>query len=393
MYHIYLDEEAVDAFAQRLVKSERFRDGTYTLYADVPVRCFGYESPYYTSRTNLGTMDDRTAAQTVDFVVTKGTDVVLGITAEVMANKSRKLFEGVLKGIAQIQVPVSGISRSNYRRLYHKVRDFLEEREETPAEGSVFTLSALPADLSEQELKHKCLLNQAGNTSAFGRAHGLFFRLEAGQDDTLLRCPVTSAVVLRDYLTAANWQRTVPEDGNANALQALLDVSIAELFRNHSEEWNVLNDTMAELVKLESYPAYAPEDILENYPVLVHRLLSRHEDGNPENEKIMHLSNQLLRCLAAVLGDERTAERFEVLRMPLRGYFEEAALRSGLYYPEWIYRNSIRPYLNEAQFCGSFTMSGLLKYAVACAEERGTAFPGLYELLVAPLYHPSVLES
>lgn len=388
MYHIYLDEGAVDAFALRLVSSEHFLDGTYTLYADVPVKCFGYESPYYTSLTNLNTMDAHTATQTVDFVVTRGTDAILGITTEVMAAKSRKLFEGVLKPMHHIEVSSGSDARSKYQRLCHKVQDFLEEYPEKSS--SCFSIREYPVDFSEAELKNRKLLNPNGNVSAYGRTRGLFLRYGVGQDGSLARYPATTTIASEDFINAAYWKRTIPEDGDADALQALLDVSIAELFRDHSDEWNELNDTLAELSRLRSYPSFAPCDILEDYPELVYRLRRRVEDGNGESRQIMQLTEKLLLCLASVLGDERTAERFAALRMPLRGYFEEAALRSGLYYPEWLYEHTIRPYLNEAQFSGVFTLSGMLAVLVRLPED--TPFPSAFELLVAPLCTPELVS-
>lgn len=387
MYHIYLDEEAVDAFALRLVKSAPFRDGTYTLYADVPVKCFGCDAPYFPSLTNLNTIDAVTAAQTVDFVVTRGNSVVLGITTEVMAKKSRKLFQGVLRSVPQIEVSFAGTASQKYRRLYHRVRDFLEEQEESAVSG--FSLTPFPVELSGPELKNKCLLHRDGTVSAYGRAHGLFFRYAVGQDGTLERQPISSAAAFRDYLQAANWNRTVPQDGTCAALQELLDISIGELFRDHPSEWNDLCDTMAELSRLQSYPSFAPSDILEDYPELVYRMRCRLEDGNPENQQIMQLTERLLRCIAAVLGDGRTAERFEVLRMPLHGYFEEAALRSGLYYPEWLYNQAVRPFLNKARLGGTHTLQDMLMYRVSLP--ANTPFPSLAELLVAPLCMPKLL--
>lgn len=388
MYHIYLDEEAVGAFALRLAGSEHFRDGTYTLYADVPVKCFGYESPYYTSLANLNTMDARTATQTVDFVVTRGTDAILGITTEVMAGKSRKLFDGVLDPMHHIEVSSGGDARSKYRRLYHKVRDFLEEYPEGSA--SCFSIKEYPMEFTEGELKSRNLLNLNGHVSAYGRAHGLFFRYGVGEDGSLVRYPATTMIASDDFINAAYWKRTIPEDGDADALQALLDTSIADLFRDHSDEWNELSDTMAALSRLQSYPSFAPCDILEDYPELVYRLRCRVEDGNGETRQIMQLTEKLLLCIAKVLGDERTAERFAALRMPLRGYFEEAALRSGLYYPEWLYEHVIRPYLNEAQFSGVFTLSGIL--AVLVRLPGDTPFPSAFGLLVAPLCTPELVS-
>lgn len=387
MYHIYLDEEAVNEFAKRLAGSEHFRDGTYTLYADVPVKCLKYESPYFTSLTNLNTMDAHTATQTVDFVVTRGADVMLGITTEVMAKKSRKLFETVLHPIPHIEVSSAGHIPQKYKNLYHRVRDCLESLEENPY--PCFSLKPFSVELSEQELKNKCLLNPNGNVNAYGRDHGLFFRYCVGTDGTLERHPVCAAPYY-EYLKAVNYQRSIPADGNFDALQSLLDVSIGELFRNHSEEWNELNDVMAELNKLQSYPSFAPCDILEDYPELVYRLRCRVEDGNPENQQIMKLTDRLLICIADVLGDESTAERFEALRMPLRGYYEEAALRSGLYYPEWIYSHAVCPFLNQDRFGGTHTLQDLLlnwKHLPA-----NTPFPSLMELLVLPLCTPKLVS-
>lgn len=387
MYHIYLDEEAVNEFAKRLAGSEHFRDGTYTLYADVPVKCLRYESPYFTSLTNLNTMDECTATQTVDFIVTKGTDVMLGITTEVMAKKCRKLFETVLHPIPHIEVSSAGHIPQKRRNLYHRVRDCLESLEENPY--PCFSLTPFPVELSEQELKNKCLLNPNGNVNSYGRDHGLFFRYCVGADGSLERHPVCG-VAFYEYLTAVNYQRSVPEDGNFDALQTLLDVSIGELFRNHPEEWNELNDVMAELNKLQSCPSFAPCDILEDYPELVYRLRCRVEDGNPENRQIMKLTEKLLVCIADVLSDEGTAERFEVLRMPLRGYYEEAALRSGLYYPEWLFNHAVRPFLNESRSCGAHTLQDLLLNRSYLPEH--TPFPDLMELLVLPLCTPKLVS-
>lgn len=385
MYHIYLDEEAVNGFVKRLAGSEHFQDGTYTLYADVPVKCLGYESPYFTSLTNLNNMDDRTATQTVDFIVTKGTAVMLGITTEVMANKSRKLFETVLHPIPHIEVSPGGALPRKYSSLYHRVRDCLESLEENPY--PCFSLTPFSVELSEQELKNKCLMNPNGNVNSYGRAHGLFFRYTIGTDGSLERQPVSSTVAFQDYLKATNWGG---QCGDYDALQALLDAPIGELFRNHSAEWNELNDIMAELLKLQSYPSFAPCDILEDYLELVYRMRCRVKDSNPENQQIMKLTDKLLICIAEVLGDERTAERFEVLRMPLRGYFEEAALRSGLYYPEWLYNQAVRPFLNDTRFCGAHTLQDLLLNRSYLPEH--TPFPDLMELLVLPLCTPKLVS-
>lgn len=381
MYHIYLNEEAVDAFALRLVSAKPFRDGTYTLYADVPVKCLGYEAPYFTTRQNLSTMDEHTATQTVDFIVTKGTDVMLGITTEVMAGKSRKLFDTVLQALPHLEVTDGGLPRK-YRNLYHRVRDRLEIEEDA---SHCFSLRPFPVELSQQELKSKCLLNPNGNVSPYGRAHGLFFRYAAGADGSLERHPVSSTVTFRDYLRSANWGG---QGGDFEELQALLDTSMGELFRHHSEEWNRLSDIMTELSGLQSYPAFAPDNILEDYPELVYRLRCRVADDNPENSRIMKLTGELLECIGQVLGDERTAQRFAVLRMPLYGYFQEAALRSGLYYPQWLFDHAVRPFLNETRFCGAHTLQTLLRCRSALPKH--TSFPDLMELLVLPLCTPDL---
>lgn len=403
MYHIYLDEEAVNAFALRLAKSEHFRDGTYTLYGDVPVKCFEFKSPYHTTLANLNTIDAHTAAQTVDFVITSGTDVVLGITTEVMANKSKKLFEGALRFMPHIEVSSGGTPRQKYGRLYHQVRDELEAYEERDARtvdaqtgepvdiprSSLlsFRLTPYPVELSVQELKGKQLLNHSGYANAYGRAHGLFLRYGVGQDGSLEQYPVTSDVTSGDYLRAVNWEPADGETISFSALQKLLDTSIADLFRNHSEAWNELNDAMAELTKLRSYPSFAPCDILEDYPELVYRLRCRVDDSNEESRQIVKLTDKLLISIAEVLGDERTAERFEILRVPLQRYYEEAAVRSGLYYPNWLYNQSVRPFLNETQeFRGTHTLQDLLLHRGFLPE--GTPCPDLIELFAAPLCTP-----
>lgn len=382
MYHIYLDEEAVNAFALRLAKSEHFRDGTYTLYADVPVKCFAFKSPYHTTPVNLNTMDAHTAAQTVDFVVTKGTDVMLCITTEVMASKSRKLFETVLQLIPCIEVSTGGVLLRKYRSLYHQVRDRLESLEENPY--PCFRLTPYPVELSVQELKKKQLLNHRGYANAYGRAHGLFLRYGVGQDGSLEQYPVTSDMTSGDFLRAVNWEPADGETSSFSALQELLDTSMADLFRNHSKEWNELSDTMTALSKLRSYPSFAPSDILEDYPELVYRLRCRVEDGNDESQQIMRLTEKLLISISDVLSDERTAERFEILRVPLRRYYGEAAARSGLYYPKWLYNQSVRPFLNETrEFLGTHTLQDLLLHWSFLPE--GTPCPDLLELLVLPM--------
>lgn len=383
MYHIFLDEEAANDFALRLLKSAPFRDGIYTLYADVPVKCLGYASPYFNSRLNLRTMDAQMATQTVDFIVSKGSDIMLGITTEVMAEKSRQLFKTVLKPLSHIEVMPGGSLPRKYRSLYHRVRDRLEELEENPY--PCFSLTSVAVEQSEQELKEKRLLGIDGRVTGFGRAHGLFFRYCVGEDDTLERKMVTSAVAFQEYLKAANWGGFT---GDFDALQTLLDASMGDLYRNHSEQWNELNDVLAELSKLKSYPERAYDTLLEECLELVYRMRLGVMDGNPENRKIMDLTERLLICIAEVLSDERTAERFAVLRMPLHGYFEEAALRSGLYYPEWLYHHAVRPFLNEDRFYKTHTLQDLLLNRSALP--GGTPFPDLMELLVLPLCTPKL---
>lgn len=376
MYHIYLDEEAVNAFALRLAGSQPFRDGTYTLYADVPVKCLRYEAPYFTSLTNLNTLDDRTAAQTVDFIITRGTEVMLCITTEVMASRSRKLFETVLHPIPHIGVTTGGDLRRKYRSLYHRVRDCLESLEENPY--PCFSLTPFPVELSGEELKDNRLLNPNGTTNGYGRAQGLFFRYTAGAGGALERHPVSSNPAFRDHLKAVN-----RGTGDCNALCSLLETSMGELMRHHSGQWNELNDIMAALPTLQSYPDSGAETLLEEHLELAYRLRCRVGDGNPENQQIMQLTERLLICIAEVLSDERTAERFPVLAMPLRDYYEEAAVRSGLHYPQWLYDRAVRPFLNEARFGGTHTLQSLLLHRSYLPER--TPCPDLMELLVLPL--------
>lgn len=380
MYHIFLNEEVVNDFARRLAGSAPFRDGTYSLYADVPVKCLVSDAPYFTTLKNLNTMDGRTANQTLDFVVTHGNQAILGITTEVMASASRKLFSGVLSPLPHVEVLSGGSAKQNYHRLYHKVRDRLEEYEAHPF--VTFLLMPIPVEQSQQELQRMHMLHAKGTVSPHGRACGLFFQYTVNSEDgTLQRQIFTSSATHQTFLQTVNWES---EDTDCSALRKLLDTPIQKLFRNHPAKWNTLQHIMSELSKLQSYPAGMTVQNFGDFPDLVQQLRCRVEDGNEDSKLLMHLTDELLICISDVLSDERTAVRFDILRAPLQEYYTAAAKYSGTCYPLWLYNQSIRPFLNETVYPGKSSLSDILLYASYLP--INTPFPELYELLVAPLY-------
>lgn len=380
MNHIYLNEVAVNAFAHQLVQFENFLDHSLMLFADVPLKCLKYEGPYYLSRNNLASMDPKTAVQTVDFLVCSGTEVILAITFDLDVEESRCLFGSVLRGIPHFAVDSLDFGQENVPELVQKVLDFLapcftDEHVKVP-----YSLPYhIGYPLSQSELRRKRLISPIGYITLFGRDCGLFSQCEMDDSGSFAKNPVTTVHAEQDFMDAMYRYSVAPGKDDGYALRELLDMPIETLFRRHEDALERLNAVMQSVLKTRL--AHMQPSTYRDYLELVYRLpgIIAKEDCESGDTPS---SREILGLLAVPLSDPQTAP---ILAMPLRCYFEEAALLGRFTFPEWLYRSRFRPFLNEERFGSQkYTLAQVVKYALDIRCQKAS-FPTLHELLISPI--------
>lgn len=365
MNHIFINTENIQMLIHRLIASDSFQDGTFTLYQDVAIKHLDYSARYFTRRHNLSTMNAKTADQSIDFLVCRQSEAVLGITFDIDERASTELFHTVLHGLPHYSVNLLSFISEDITDTLWQILQLLSDMVDEGGPISPFSLHVCQAQPMPcmEELVSKRLVDTEGFANIYGRDCGLVFKV------TLRGCTPCIALNSRDaFLQTINWSPVFPAAESPSNLQALLDIPIEDLFS-------------ANLQFLDSLPFPLYGKTLHDFILSARQHLdSIPDETTDEGRYARECIHQLLQATAKALCEHGAAQNDSVLRISLKQYYDEAALLTGCHYVLWKYRHNILPFLNPNRAAEDFTLTDALHHAL-----NKDAIPSLYELLFLPL--------
>lgn len=375
----------VEAFAAKLLNEPCFKDGSLTLYADVPVKCIRYTQPFHISRSNPCSDRERYAHEVIDFVVCDADTILLCICFDEHELQHDTMFKTYLHGVDYVRHHFLALERTDLEQLYAGIIDKLHFFTDYHLTGCQYAL--VPVEVSDElpALHSKRLLCEDAMSIFYTRDCGLFARCSLTPEGGVNRTPLTSDMMSDTCFHALNW---VPEENYCtDDLRKLLDMPLEEFFNMRKDSQYFLKQYLAGAKRLLDIPVEREiatyGDCLELLAAIQSQLPSV---TGKERESLSAMQKAILSSFSQVMSQWY----IPIFQLPLLHYFTAAANLAGCYYPIWLYRSQIYPHLcNRPKDC--FAVSELVK---ACAPHiMPTQQPAapfmLNELMLAPICAPN----
>lgn len=373
----------LEAFAAKLLNEPCFKDGSLTLYSNVPVKCICYTQPFHISRCNPCSDRERYAHAVMDFVICHGDTVALCICFDEYETQHDTMFKTYLYGLDYVRHPFLALEPADLEHLYTNVMDKLHFF--TDYQLTAYQYSLVPVKIPEElpTLHSKRLLCEEAMSVFYTRDCGLFVRCTLTPEGTVMREPLTSAAMADTCFQALNW---VPEENYCTAdLRKLLDMPLTEFFSMRTDSLHFMRQYLTGAMRLLGIPADREPttygDCLELLASIRNQIRSSKVPAK-ERDSLCAMQKAILSAFSQVMSQWY----IPIFQLPLLHYFTAAANLAGCYYPIWLYRSQIYPHLcNRPKDC--FAVSELVK---ACAPHiMPTQQPAapfmLNELMLAPI--------
>lgn len=406
MNRIY-DETTLASFARKLLLSENFQQGDFRLYTDVPVKCIGCDEDMWPKKHNPGNDMRQFTHASLDLVVCKDGKIATCVNFDTDKSMSKELFTHYLPRLDYLSHSAFGGQEDELEQLLRQVDTDLETYADIP-----FSLSPYLLTIDENpiacDLRAKHMVNKYGFATIYGRDMGLFFQLGLDSQGNLTKTPVTSVLTagtLRSALLRLEpaWcqqqDKTVEED--TAALEQLLRTPLADFFCHEPWQLELAQNRLAAALPLQGFPGGLPFETYGDYIRTILALNNAMGQDNPDNVRLRQTANQLQDILIPIIRQEAlclavpglTEPVFQVFTMSLKRYFHACANMTDNYYPDWLYANEVRPYLNLGKHPEEhFTVAQWASYVHSQfqAEEREALFTIrdhlFFDHLIAPLY-------
>lgn len=385
MSYIITKNPNVEAFAAKLLNEPYFKDGTLTLYADVPVKCISYTQPFHICRSNPCSDKERYAHVVFDFVVCHGDTVLLCICFDEGELQHDTMFKTYLHGMDYVRHHFLALERADLEQLYTSVKEKLHFFTDYLLTGYGYSLVPveIPADL--QTLQRKRFLCEDPMSNFYTQECGLFARCSLTPEGGVLREPLTSAAMADTCFQALNW---VPEENYCtNDLRKLLDMPLTEFFSMRKDSLHFLKQYFAGAKRLAGIPGdrefITYGDCLELLAAIQKQLL---KVTGKEWDSLRAMQRAILSAFSQIMSECY----IPLFQLPMLHYFTAAANLAGCYYPVWLYRSQIYPHLcNRPKDC--FAVSEFVKACMPhiIPSQHPAAPLMLNELMLAPICVPN----
>lgn len=375
----------VEAFAAKLLNEPYFKDGTLTLYADVPVKCIRYTQPFHISDCNPCSDKDRYAHVVIDFVVCHGDTVLLCICFDEGELQHDTMFKTYLYGLDYVRHPFLALERADLEQLYASVIENLHFFTDYHLTGYRYSLVPVEIPTDLQTLQSKRFLCEDTISIFYTRDCGLFAQCSLSPEGSVLRKPLTSDSMSETCLSALNW---VPEENYCtNDLRNLLDMPLEEFFSMRKDSLYFLTQHIASAKQLLGIPADREFTTYGDCLGLLAAIQNQLPNcTGKERECVSDMQKAILSDFSQIMSEWY----IPLFQLPLLHYFTAAANLAGCYYPIWLYRSRIYPHLcNRPKDC--FAVSELVKVCMPhiMPNQQPAASFMLNELLLAPICVPN----
>lgn len=371
----------VETFATRLLNEPYFKDGTLTLYADVPIKCIRYTQPFHICRSNPCSDRERYAHVVFDFVICHGDTILLCICFDEHETQHDTMFKTYLYGLDYVRHHFLALERTDLEHLYASVIDKLHFFTDYHLTCYRYSLNPVEIPTDLPTLQSKRFLCEDPMSIFYTRDCGLFVRCSLSPDGSVVREPLTSGTMSDTCLDALNW---VPEENYCtNDLRKLLEMPLTEFFSMRQDSLHFLKQYFAGAKRLAGIPGdmefITYGDCLELLTTIQDQLRKR---TGKERDSLCAMQKAILSAFSQVMGEWY----IPLFQLPLLHYFTAAANLAGCYYPIWLYRSQISPHLcNRPKDC--FAVSEFVKVCIPhiLPSQQPAAPFMLNELLLAPV--------
>lgn len=399
-----ISKNSINYVAGYLSAIPGIKHGTYTLYANVPVKAVNRSD---TGKSPLRKKDffNGNSDATLDLVLCHGEDVLMSIMLNNTVN-TRDMLDNTLKGMPYVSIGASEVLGKKMKDVGSFINSSLSRLERDPKnvylKYSLSGISPLKAVCNDIELTNGKplyeLLIENGRNTYFGDLCGVFFRYEINpQTEAVTSFPVIAQRnqsdlkldLYSEHISADGkipfhrkidfLYRKLPSSPEAaeyaeKELNVLLDTSLKEIFRG-SQSWfeNLKEDVNKIKNHANEYGLSCKETDLESYRDLMEFLysyISECEDNDGvSHEYASSLGNNVLTDLTCALykpyapsdfDDEPEREpapktmslkerikrlvpdtNYPILNVPIGGYFYAASKLLGCSYPYVLYKNKM----------------------------------------------------
>lgn len=415
----------------------------YSIFLGVPAHCLTVQN-----------CSEKFPNGTIDLLICRGREAVLAIVVDGGQGNMEPLFFGTLQCLPHVMLRADSLNEAVAEDFCEEIGQRLSHDRSDPLHtGCVLQYLRISSAISRMDepeitskirggyhqfLEEKHLITDDGSVTAYARACGMFQRWIPSRERrdymTVSQCvgTVKNAMLWRDSTDAdmtlktrlARLKQGLPSRFPAQkmeALQKLLQTPLEELFRNYSQDGQLLRQMLSRgqfLSRESAVSAFGDREEINTYADVIYVVKNLAEYtawGGPRNVEAAKIIEQILFLLSCPLWTYPTAEntppaaqlrekpglqtQLEQLNpgvydmsfalMPLQHYFYTAACLTESEYPLWVYQNSIQPRLNthasgETSFAGAMQTVYRL-FRSAGEKTESDAFPLIYHILVEPV--------
>ena len=376
----------VEAFAAKLLNEPYFKDGTLTLYADVPVKCIHYNQLFHICGSNPCTDRDRYAQVVIDFVVCHDDSVLLCICFDENEMQHDTMFKTYLHGMEYVRHNYQALEPADLEQLYASVMDKLYFFTDYKLTSESYSLPPVEIQTSMQEMQSKRFLCEDEMSLFYTRDCGLFVRCSLGPEGGVIREPLTSDAMSETFFEALNWK---PEETYCtNDLRKLLEMPLEEFFRMRKDTLHFLRQNLTVVKRRMDDPEGRECAAYGDCLRLLRDIREKIRNPGIDRRERDWLDNAQKSILCA-FSEIMSKWYIPFFQLPLLHYFTAAANLAGCYYPIWLYRSRIYPHLcNRPKDC--VAVSELVQVCMPhiLSSEQPAAPLMLHELMTAPVCVP-----
>lgn len=377
----------VEAFIARLLNEPSFKDGTLTLYADVPVKSIRYTQLFHISGSNPCSDGERYSNVVFDFVICHGDTIELCICFDEHEAQHKTMFKTYLHGLDYVRHHFLALEHADLEDLYANVMDKLHFF--TDYQLTAYRYSLVPVKIPEElpALRSKRLLCEDAMSIFYTRDCGLFVRCTLTPEGTVMREPLTSAAMADTCFQALNW--TAEENYCTTDLWKLLDMPLTEFFSMRKDSLHFMTQYLAGVKRLLGIPEDREPTTYGDCLQILYAIRNQIRSPKISAKKRDSLQAMQMAILSA-FSQVISQWYIPFFQLPLLHYFTAAANLAGCYYPIWLYRSQIYPHLcNRPKDC--FAVSELVKACepyIMHTQQPAASFM-LCELMLAPVCVPN----